>query len=357
MGGPFYSIAMAETFNMDQHEPGPEINRDYVSEEIDDLLIFRFYVGNFVLGKKVKSPLRSGGHISISLGTKDASLSLRYKDWVTGEVGDCFKLISRMNNITYNEAIHKVACDFGLVKGCSIVTKKQLQEARDFKEQAQAEYIIDVEPRKMTAPELDYWAKYSITKEELKENHIYAIGKLWVNKKQFHLKGGLHYAYHFPEVNKFKIYSPTDPECKWFGNVSAFTVEGIEHMCLLDYTEEGREIQGLPVVITKSRKDRIILKKLYRNVCNCQNEAETAIPKELDEAFNLAEEKYIWFDSDEPGKTASKKLNSRGYKWINVPNELYDTLGLKDPGDVVKHFGWEEGSKILINELKKKGLL
>lgn len=348
---------MEETFNMDDHEPGKAITREFVLDEVDDLLIFRFYVGNFQLGKKVKSPLRTGGHISITIGQNE--LTLRYKDWVTGETGDCFKLVSRIRNLGYNEAVRQVACDFGLVKGCSIVTKKQIQEAREFKEQAQSEYIIDVDPRKMSQPELDYWARYSITKEELKDNQIFAIGKLWVNKKQFHLKGGLHYAYLFPN-DKFKIYSPLDEQCKWFGNVSAFTIEGVESLNLTKIPPNGNYMEpvaGDPVIITKSRKDRIILKKLYHNTCNCQNEADTAIPKDMDEVFNIASGKYIWFDTDEPGKNASKKLNSRGYKWINTPNELYETHGIKDPGDVIKHFGWDIGKEILIKELIKKELL
>lgn len=350
---------MEKTFNMDQHEPG-QITREFVLDNVDDLLIFRFYLGNFALGKKVKSPLRTGGHMSISLGNKDSELSLRYKDWVTGEAGDCFKLVAKLRNLTYPEAIRQVACDFGLVKGCSIVTKKQLEEAREFKEQAQAEVIIDVSVRSMTQPELDYWRQYGISRQELTANFIYAIDKLWVNKKQFFLRAGLHYAYHFPDVNKFKIYSPLNQEAKWFGNVSAFTIEGIDKASFNKLPSNGNymePVNGDPIIITKSRKDRIILKKLYPNVVNCQNEAETAIPKEMDDVFNMCESKFIWFDTDEPGKTACKKLNSRGYKWINVPNKYYDELGLKDPGDVIKYFGWEEGSRILINELKKKGIL
>lgn len=347
---------MDETFDLDAHERGPDITAEYVLDQVDDLLIFRHYVGDFKLGVKVKSPLRKGGHISITLGTKDANLALRYKDWVTGEVGDCFKLVSNLHNLKYYEAIQRVACDFGLVKGCSTVTKKQLADAKAFKEQAQAEFLIQVDVRPYSAPELAYWAQYSINKDDLKREHIFAIKTLWINKKQVHLRPGLHFAYHFPDVDKFKIYNPTDKEVKWFGNVSAFHMEGVEGLTLLDMAGDV-ELQGDPVVITKSRKDRIILKKLYHNVCSCQNEAETAIPKEMDEVFDQAEAKYCWFDTDEPGKAANRKLNHRGYKWINVPNELYEQHGLKDPADVIKHFGWAEGHNILINELKKKDIL
>ena len=77
---------------------------------------------------------------------------------------------------------------------------------------------------------------------------------------------------------------------------------------------------------------------------------------ENDTLFNQCKAKYCWFDSDEPGKTANRKLNHRGYKWINVPNDLYEKFDLKDPGDVISHFGWEKGKEIHLNEMKKKGI-
>ena len=329
------------------------ISAAYVLSQVDDLLIFRHYMGDFKLGKTMHSPLRPDAHPSFKIILNRDWLKLQYKDWTTGEVGDCFKFVARKFGITWNEAVYKVACDFGLVKGCSIVSKKQLQEARDFKEQFQRECLIQVSVRPMSEAELAYWQQFNINSDDLKANHIYAIKHLWVNKAEIFLRPGLHFAYHFPDEDKFKIYSPLEREGKWFGNASAFTMEGLDKITTM--TVDGpRELPGPPIIITKSRKDRIILSKLYPNVCSCQNEAETAIPKKMDGVFNMCEDKFIWFDSDEAGKTASKKLNSRGYKWINVPNQLYDDLDLKDPGDVVKHFGWDEGSKILLNELNKK---
>lgn len=347
---------MDKTFNLDAHDKGPDITAEYVLAQVDDLLIFRHYIGEFKLGVKRMNPLRNTkkGHLSIVLNHN--WMKLQYKDWGTGEVGDCFKFISQMFGLTYREAIEKVACDFGLTKGCSTVTKKQMADAKEFKEKAQNEYLIQVDIRTYSKEELAYWAKYNIDKEDLIREKIYAIKTLWINKKQVYLRPGLHFAYHFPWVDKFKIYSPDEKEWKWFGNVSAFEMEGIEGLRLLDMAGDV-ELQGDPVIITKSRKDRIILKKLYHNVCNCQNEAETAIPKFMDEVFNQAEKKFCWFDSDEAGKSANRALNHRGYKWINVPNNLYEKYGIKDPADVIEHFGWEVGSEVLINELKKKEIL
>ena len=340
---------MIAVFDMDSHEATPPITADYVLGQVDDLLIYRYYIGEFKIGTKTKHPFRADKKPSFAIFFGNKLMKFMWRDFGKEESGDCFSLVGKLFNLTYGEAVRKVACDFGLVKGCSIVSKKELQEARKFREELQEkEYLIQVDVRPMTERELQYWAYYNITAPELKENFIYGIKTCWINKKQIYFKPGLHFAYHFPSVDKFKIYSPEETDFKWFGNVSAFHME---------IALPNGFIPDQPLIITKSRKDRLILSKLYTNVINCQNEAETAIPKDMDEVFDKLPAKYVWFDSDEPGKMASKKLNSRGYKWINVPNEYYEKDGLKDPGDIIKHFGWEEGSKILTKELKNKGLI
>lgn len=341
---------MAEEFDLDSIDAPMDITPEYVLAQVDDLLIYRHYLGaSFKLGGSVKSPFRRDSSPSFSITLNPHWLKLMWKDFGTDEVGDCFKLVAKLNNLTYREAVEKVACDFGLIKGCSIVTKKQILEAQAFKEEFQKrEYLIQVERRKMNAEELAYWARYSITKEELLNNNIFAISKLWVNKKNHALDvSRLHFAYYFPEVDKWKIYSPDSPDFKWFGNVSAFQMEGVD---IVNFD------RSKPVIVTKSRKDRIVLRKLYTNVCSCQNESEYAIPREMDVFLDEYPAKYCWFDSDEPGKTANRKLNHRGYKWINVPNELYDKHKVKDPSDVMEFFGYEAGLGYLKYEMNKKGI-
>ena len=348
-------------FDLNEYEPPIPINAEMVLNQVDDLLIYRHYIGAFNLGQKIKNPFRKDVHPSFALFFGTTSLKLMWKDFGTNESGDCFSLVSKLFGVKYYAAIEKVAIDFGIIKGAPTVTKKQIAEAKAFKEDFQKrEFLIQVERRPMNQEELDYWAQYNITKQDLLDNQIFGISKIWLNKRLMRLNNTFHFAYYFPEQDKWKIYSPYDKEYKWFGNISTNQMEGLDNVKVVyidDDMEDDMEVPAEPVIITKSRKDRIILRKLYSNVCSSQNESESAIPKEMDKIFDMAEAKYCWFDSDEPGKSANRKLNHRGYKWINVPNELYEKHGLKDPGDVIKHFGWPEGSKVLLNEMKKKGIL
>ena len=347
-------------FDMSTYEPPIRVTAEMVLSQVDDLLIYRYYLGPFRLGPKIKNPFRTDIHPSFGVFYGTRTLKLMWKDFKTEESGDCFNLVGKLFGLTYYGAIEKVAVDFGIIKGQSIVTKKQIEEARAFKEEFQKrEFLIQVERRPMDDEELAYWAQYNITKQDLLREHIYGINKIWINKRRMNLSNTFHFAYYFPEQDKWKIYSPYDTEKKWFGNISTYQMEGLDdvHVSYVGGVDGTVEEPGDPIIITKSRKDRIILKKLYHNVCSSQNESEAAIPKEMDEIFDMAEAKYCWFDSDEPGKSANRRLNHRGYKWINVPNELYEKHKLKDPGDVIKHFGWEKGSEVLVNEMKKKGIL
>lgn len=340
---------MAEGFDLGKIDAPVTITREQVLDQIDELLIYRYYLGPFSLGKKIKHPFRKDEHPSFAVFFGTRLLKLLWKDFGTNKSGDVFSLIGTMFKLSYYEAILKVATDFGLLTGQPIVTKKQIQEARAFTEEFQKkEYLIQVQRRAMDARELAYWQEYNITRADLLANHIYGIDKLWINKRLMNFDTTkLHFAYYFPGVDKWKIYSPFSADYKWFGNVSTFQMEGVDVL----------KPNDAPVIITKSRKDRIILSKLYPNVCSSQNESDGAIPKEMDVLFDsYYPAKYCWFDSDEPGKNANRKLNHRGYKWINVPNDLYEKNKLKDPSDIIKFYGWESGSEILKQELKKKGL-
>ena len=339
-----------EEFDLSQFDAPKHVTAEFVLDQIDEVLIYRHYVGTFTLGKKIKHPFRKDLNPSFAIFFGTRALKLLWKDFGTGESGDCFAMVSKMCKCPYKDAIEKVAEDFGLIEGTPTITKKQILEAQAFKEDLQSkEYLIQIERRPMNKEELGYWNDYSISRDELKANNIFAINKLWINKKAMRLDvSKLHFAYYFPIVDKWKIYSPNSPDFKWFGNVGLGQMEG-DRFADMD--------ESKPIIITKSRKDRIILKKIYPNVVSCQNESEAAIPRGMDVSFDEHfPAKYCWFDSDEPGKTANRRLNHRGYKWINVPNDLYEINKLKDPADVVKFYGWDEGSQILLNELKKKGI-
>lgn len=334
-----------DTINLTDIEIPIKITPEYILNKVDDIQIYRNYIGKFELGKKIKNPFRQDTHPSFSLYIGEDSLRLKWKDFATNEGGDCFTLVSKLFGLNFNQSLEKIAEDFGLLKNSKGVSLRQLQAIKVFKENFQKkEFKIQIESRPYTEEELAYWNQYSITKQDLISYNILPIKKLWFNGKIFNLNSNLHFAYYFKSEEKFKIYSPNDPDTKWFGNISTKYIEGLERK--FDFTK--------PIIITKSRKDRISLSKMFpdSNIVNSQNEAETSIPIEKDEFFNKFSQKVVFFDKDQAGINANKKLNSRGYGWINIPQ----TYKAKDPADLIVELGFDEAKRVICEEFKKKGI-
>lgn len=333
-------------YNLDCIIEEPQLTAEYVLGKVDDVLIFRFYLGEFKLGRPIKSPFNLGTRPNFSIIFNDRWMKLMWKCFHSSSSGDCFGLVSKLFNLTYYQAIERVANDFGLIKGV-IISKKKLEEAKAFKENFKKEEIlIQVKVKKYTKQELDYWKEYTITKEELKENKIFSVESIWVNKKKVFLSDDLRFAYHFPN-DKWKIYTPLNKDFKWFGNVSAFEMEGFD---TLPYSSKH-------VIIEKSRKDLILARRIFTDVVSTQNESEFAITPENDAILKEKyEERFVFWDADEQAVNACKKLNSKGYKYLNIPKKIYEITSCKDLSDLVKYYGFEKAKEIVLKVAKNKGI-
>lgn len=334
------------TINLSEYDIPVKLTPEYILSKVDDIYIFRYYLGAFDMNTKVKNPFRKDIHPSFSIYINNDSLRLKWKDFGTNESGDCFTLVSKLFNLSFVETLQKIAEDFGLVKGKRGITGREMQAVKVFKETLlKKEFKIQVETRPYTGEELNYWDQFSITKKELISNSIIPIKKLWINGNIVSLSNHMHFAYYFPKVEKFKIYSPLDPDKKWFGNVSTKYIEGLDKE--FDYSK--------PIIISKSRKDRMCLSHFLPNVVNTQNESSFAISEKEDEFFlKKFPSAYIIWDSDSTGVQECTKLNKRGYKYFNVPNDIYKNTGCKDYSDLIRFFGEKKAQEIIIDVLSKK---
>ena len=339
---------MEELYDLDLIQEQPKLTAEFVLSKIDDVLIFRFYIGEFKLGRPIKSPFGLGTRPNFSIIFNDRWMKLMWKCFHSSSSGDCFGLVSKLFNLTYYQAIERVATDFGLVKGRTI-SKKLIEEAKAFKENFKKEsLLIQIDIRAMNSLEREYWNQFGIFREDLKTNHIYAIKNLWINKVKIYLnESQLHFGYFFKTLNTWKIYSPYDKERKWVSNTPNDTIEGITPGF------KGFDITK-PILVTKSRKDRICTSKIYKNVISSQNESENSIPLELDKLLEIFPKKVILWDSDLPGKEACKKLNKRGYGWLNLPNNYYEDYQIKDFSDLILKFGVVEAQKIMKEQMRLK---
>ena len=297
----------------------------------------------FEQGKMYLSPLREDFLPSFHIIYNDVSGQYYFHDFGF-RGGSCIHFVMLLFNLGFTDACNKIKKDLQLDNVPIIDQKAILSSSKPQKK----EYNIQFIPRAFNALELKYWAQYGITEEECKENEIFVASKLFINDKLIYQPPNtLKFIYRFTkdgEQFRKKLYQPYSKDFKWSGNISQKQAEGLKIL----------PMQSNIVLITSSRKDRICLNKLFSEVVNTQNEHEKAITKEVDDFFNKNyDAKFIWWNNDKIGKEENKKLNPKGYMWINNP-EKYEA---KDPSDLIAKLGVKEGYEILKNELKKKNII
>ena len=313
--------------------------------------IYKYYLGHdFDFRKKYISPFREDK--TPSLGFKYVSNGdIIYRDFGDDRYrGNIIKFMYQLYGLNYNEALKKIDedLDLGILKPATGDKKFKitLTKLPEFKEK---DNVIQITTRSFTEEDIKYWWQYHISLKELIENDVYSIEKLWLNKVPFIFKSNLRFAYLYDD--KFKIYQPYNKECKWITNTRNSYVSGIDLIKYKCHTG----IQDNKLIITKSKKDEIILKKFFKDVCSVQSEGTGSLTGETIEYLKKhygAKNIYIFFDSDQPGVKASKYYTDHGLNYVNIPR-IYLYEGIKDCGDLVK----EKGLDTLENYLRIKKLI
>lgn len=312
-----------------------KLSRDELIELIGDQNIYEYYFGQEInLNKCYQSVFRDDTNFSTGFYLSKNG-HLVYNDFATGEKLDCVAFVAHKFQVNYYKAADIIAVDFGLLEG----VKSGSREAIIIKRRPllKQERIIKISAAPFTEKHLDFWAKFTITEQELKENNVYAVKDLLINDYMVPVnEEELRFAYLVKTLDKsyLKIYSPYSKEYKWVSNVPLNIPFGLENL-LIDL--DGNNT----LFITKGLKDMIILKKFFPNVIATQNESFDSLTEELVKKLKLSYNKiYVWYDQDKAGIFAANKLKEV-YDFIPVftPQNTYDNYGIKDLSDFVKHFG------------------
>jgi hypothetical protein len=325
-----------------QGEHRKRLTKEAILEKISQFDIYKMYFGNFELNKVTRNKFRGEGDPSFIIGTKFGEIT--HKDFSDDKwKGNCFSLVQQIYNCNYFDALRIIDKDFSLGIS-SEITKDYKKIISEYVQPIISEIsppLIQVITRKFKQEELDYWNKYNLDIEDLKKNNVYSISKLYLNRQLFSLKETeLRFGYKYGEY--WKIYRPFEvSKLKWMpNNVPLTTLDSKE--AIIDCTTAW---------ITKSRKDRMVLSKLYPNVLSTQNESIACFSEEnLKFIKDNSKKQVIFYDSDPAGVKASKQITKEfDMDYCNIPRS-YLSDGVVDPADLVKEYGINKLEQILIKK-------
>lgn len=320
-----------------------------VLQKISEYDIFRYYMPdkNWKINHVTLSPFRQERNPSFVIGNKRGVLSfIDFGD--TSKRGDCFTFVKLLFNLsTMDDVLKMIDRDFGLgfLPGTSTGKYKVIQKEYKQPEDLGKRYsLIQVVTRKFTNEELAYWAQYYQSLDDLRAENIYSIKKLYLNRQLFPLKETeLRFGYFYD--GHWKIYRPyADKKSKWLpNNVPITTMDGKQNITNCDIA-----------FINKSKKDYMVMKKVFPCSCAVQNEGIACFSNENVEFLKANSDRQILsFDSDETGVQNSIQITELfDFEYINVPRK-YLSEGIKDWADLSRKYGLE----IIEQILKEKKIL
>lgn len=335
---PFERVALFnlyEMYDFSKVKIAFPLTAEWILKQIDDSLIFTYYFGRFSIGKAYRSFFDKKDTNPSTTFFISKSGKIIYFDFRTEERLNCFTFVQKMfPGMTFKEALEKVASDFGLIdKTTNIVPQKIIEDAAEIDKSVKKDTLIQIEKDEWNQRNLAYWRLFEITAEELIQEDIYPVKRLFLNHIEIHNPGNYErYAYieEFDGKVGVKIYSPRDPHMKWLSSIPLDVPFGLNSLC---YRSDR-------IIVTKSQKDRLVLQKLFYDVIALQNESEGAMNKYVrDLLYRRYLRKLMIFDNDEVGVENCKKYNAKGFDYFNVPKKEYLQHKIKDPSDYVRQYG------------------
>jgi len=314
-----------------------ELTYDLILQEISDYEIFNYYVGKYTVNGLMHSPLRSDKNPSFSI-RRNRRGGLSFVDYADDSCrGNIITFVMRKFGLNYNDALEKVDKDLNLgirypKKTGYVLPKAVIPDELPTKKE------ITIIPKPFSKEDLQYWSEYGITLEDLKAEKIYSVDKYFVNgEERYRGKDELCFSYVFEEGKK--IYFPLRPKGeKWRSSIPN---------TLVDYGKLGDKYDR--IVICKSKKDKMVLQKLVRNVVSVQNESLIAFTPEFLETLSKYKRVIICYDNDSSGvKNANLIKEKFGFELLFVPLEEEVT----DPSDYYKKHGREALIKYLRKNIK-----
>ena len=320
-----------------------------ILEKITEYDIFKYYMPNTDWEPNVVtfSPFRNERNPSFMIGNKQGRLTfIDFAD--TSKRGSCFDFVRMSFNLKdLKEVLALIDRDFGLgfsretnTEQYKRIVSQYIQPVRAVKAYSNIQVVV----KAFTNDELAYWNQYHQSLDDLKANNVYSISKVYLNKQLFSVPFELRFGYLYDD--KWKIYRPhaKDKKSKWVpNNVPITAMDGKDDIKQCDVA-----------FINKSKKDYMVMKKLFPCSCAVQNEGLGCFSVENVEYIKSnSASQILSFDSDVTGVENSQQITQMfNFGYCNVPRK-YLSEGIKDWADLAK----AHGMQAIEDYLKEKELL
>jgi hypothetical protein len=320
-----------------------------ILEKITEYDIFKYYMPNTDWEPNVVtfSPFRNERNPSFMIGNKQGRLTfIDFAD--TSKRGSCFDFVRMSFNLKdLKEVLALIDRDFGLgfsretnTEQYKRIVSQYIQPVRAVKAYSNIQVVV----KAFTNDELAYWNQYHQSLDDLKANNVYSISKVYLNKQLFPVPFELRFGYLYDD--KWKIYRPhaKDKKSKWVpNNVPITAMDGKDDIKQCDVA-----------FINKSKKDYMVMKKLFPCSCAVQNEGLGCFsPENVEYIKSNSASQILSFDSDVTGVENSQQITKIfDFDYCNVPRK-YLSEGIKDWSDLAR----AHGMQVIENYLKEKQLL
>lgn len=329
-------------------------------KQIFDEDLYLHYLGIDVHVKQKVNPIRSNDP-TCSFRVKHDSISDKYKwsDFGTTNIWcDIFDAISIKNNINVYEVLIVINKDYNLglthsdkyspdiIIDIPVNNDRLLQRYKN-KTDINLQVILNKHDGKhiFTKHDIKYWNQGLINKSVLTKENVFSVNTVLIDGQEiwtYHKLNPIYLYYEKAEHGNFmKLYRPLnkEKEYKWLSNIK----EGNKVIGGLSSLQEHEYY----LIITKSKKDWLVLKHIYGFNCIYVQSESTGIHEDIMNMLHLQYQYpviYSLFDNDESGI----KLNEEfAIKNDTIPIQYPLSLGIKDTWDNVVKYGIEGKQHIL----------
>lgn len=308
------------------------ITKDMVLKHADEYSIFCQYLGfNPVVGQLYVSPLRKDNNPSFGLFYRRGNRTLLFKDFGTGETGDCFKFASLIDRTSQKTTLRNLFEQY--------VTKKiTVRKATEIPVKKSKELDIIIDDIPFTEEGLNYWQQFGIGLATLHKFNVKQIKRFWVDGVEYWKDSKDKPMFSYTVYSKFKIYRPFYKQKRFYSNCRSIDIQGWEQ---LDYNKDT-------VFITKSLKDVMLLHELGYTAIAPNGEGHSIPEKALEILRKNFKHIVVLYDRDLPGMAGARKIlnKNKDFDFMLTPEKSE-----KDLSDYYQKYGEEATIRLISKRL------